>query len=73
MRTQRPCCTVPVARLTIIAKVLHRGCQRAVVEAPSVDAGFVVAATRRGCQELLTEDLTNGQDFGSITVRGPLA
>ena len=35
------------------------------------DAGIVVAAQRSGCRELLTEDLTNGQAFGSLTVRDP--
>jgi predicted nucleic acid-binding protein len=35
------------------------------------DAGIVVAAQRSGCRELLTEDLTNGQAFGSVTVRDP--
>jgi predicted nucleic acid-binding protein len=28
---------------------------------------------RSGCRELLTEDLTNGQAFGSVTVRDPFA
>ena len=37
------------------------------------DAGIVVAARRSGCHELLTEDLTNGQTFGSVTVRDPFA
>jgi len=35
------------------------------------DAGIVVAAQRSGCRELLTEDLANGQAFGSVTVRDP--
>ena len=39
----------------------------------SWDAGIVVAAQRSGCRELLTEDLTNGQAFGSVTVRDPFA
>lgn len=37
------------------------------------DAGIVVAAQRSGCRELLTEDLTNGQAFGPVTVRDPFA
>jgi predicted nucleic acid-binding protein len=37
------------------------------------DAGIVVAAQRSGCHELLTEDLTHGQTFGSLTVRDPFA
>ena len=37
------------------------------------DAEIVVAAQRSGCRELLTEDLTNGQSFGSVTVRDPFA
>jgi len=37
------------------------------------DAGIVVAAQRAGCRELLTEDLANGQAFGSVTVRDPFA
>lgn len=37
------------------------------------DAGIVVAAQRAGCRELLTEDLTNGQAFGEVTVRDPFA
>jgi predicted nucleic acid-binding protein len=37
------------------------------------DAGIVVAAQRSGCRELLTEDLTSGQAFGSVTVRDPFA
>lgn len=35
------------------------------------NAGIVVAAQRSGCRELLTEDLTSGQAFGSVTVRDP--
>lgn len=37
------------------------------------DAGIVVAAQRSGCRELLTEDITNGQAFGPVTVRDPFA
>jgi predicted nucleic acid-binding protein len=37
------------------------------------DAGIVVAAQQSGCRELLSEDLTNGQVFGSVTVRDPFA
>ena len=35
------------------------------------DAGIVVSAQRSGCREHLTEDLTSGQAFGSVTVRDP--
>jgi len=37
------------------------------------DAGIVVAAQRAGCRELLTEDLADGQAFGTVTVRDPFA
>ena len=37
------------------------------------DAGIVVSAQRSGCRELLSEDLTSGQAFGSVTVRDPFA
>ena len=37
------------------------------------DAGIVVSAQRSGCRELLSEDLTNGQAFGAVTVRDPFA
>ena len=37
------------------------------------DAGIVVAAQRAGCDELLTEDLADGQVFGAVTVRDPFA
>jgi predicted nucleic acid-binding protein len=35
------------------------------------DAAIIEAARMSGCDELLSEDLADGQDYGGVTVRNP--
>lgn len=37
------------------------------------DALIVASALRAKCQEILTEDLANGQDYGGVRVRNPFS
>lgn len=53
--------------------------QRAAVEIASshdihiYDATIIACALEAGCDTLWTEDLTDGQSFGGLTVRNPFA
>jgi predicted nucleic acid-binding protein len=53
--------------------------QRAAVEIASrhdihiYDASIIACALEAGCDTLWTEDLTDGQRFGGLTVRNPFA
>lgn len=37
------------------------------------DAAIIEAARMLGCAEVLSEDLSDGQDYGGVTVRNPFA
>ena len=37
------------------------------------DALIIAAATRAGCATVLSEDLSHGQTYGTVTVRNPFA
>lgn len=37
------------------------------------DAAIIEAARTLGCTEVLSEDLSDGQDYGGVTVRNPFA
>ena len=69
MRSQRPCYTVPVARLTLTIddELLRRARRRALAEVTSVVGERGLG---RGAP---FEVLANDQSFGSVTVRDPVA